>query len=118
MGKRILVLDDDSDLLEIIEIILKEGGYEVIAMSSGEFITENINNFHPDLILMDIMLAGLDGRVLCSAIKADVRNKLPVILISGTHNLKQVMSQIGPPNDFISKPFDVDDLLNRVALQL
>ena len=95
MIKRILVLDDDPDLLEIMNFLLSESGYDTLALASGEFITENIAVFHPDLILMDVMLAGLDGRVLCQAIKANILNTMPVILISGTHNLKQVMNQIG-----------------------
>jgi DNA-binding response OmpR family regulator len=118
MGKKILVLDDDPDLLDIMNLLLAGCGYEVLTLESGEFITENIVQFCPDLILMDVMLAGLDGRVLCQAIKANLLNKMPVILISGTHNLGQVMHQAGPPNDFIAKPFDIDDLLKRVEFQL
>jgi len=118
MNKRILVLDDDPDLLSIIDLLLAGSGYDVLALADGEMITKHIAEFHPDLILMDVMLARLDGRSLCQAIKANLLNIMPVILISGTHNLKQVISQTGPPNDFISKPFDIDDLLKRVEFQL
>ena len=98
--------------------LLCESGYQTLALSSGERITENILLFHPDLILMDVMLAGLDGRILCQTIKANLLNIMPVILISGTHNLAQVMDQKGPPNDFLPKPFGIDDLLNKVKFQL
>ncbi|MCO5950535.1 response regulator [Mucilaginibacter flavidus] len=118
MSKKILVLDDDPDLLEVIDLLLTGEGYDILTLTNGEHFEKNIEQFCPDLILMDVMLAGLDGRKLCQRIKANLRNKMPVILISGTHDLQQVMNQIGPPNDFISKPFDIYELLKRVEVQL
>lgn len=118
MGKRILVLDDDADLLELMEILLHSCGYETRTLNSGEALFKNIDDFHPNLILMDVMLAGLDGRVLCRDIKFNLEYKMPVILISGTHNLSQVMLEEGSPDDFIAKPFDLDELLKKIGWQL
>jgi DNA-binding response OmpR family regulator len=118
MPKKILVLDDDHDLLEMMEIVLSAEGYTVFTRNNGDDITTHIANFKPDLILMDVMLAGLDGRDLCRNIKADKLLTAPVILISGTHNLAQVMKMEGAPDDFIAKPFDIDDLLSKVKVQL
>lgn len=118
MGKRILVLDDDADLLELMEILLESSGYETRILISGEALFMNIDSFNPDLILMDVMLAGLDGRILCRNIKFNLEYQMPVILISGTHNLSQVMLEEGAPNDFIAKPFDLDVLLQKIDLQL
>jgi len=66
---------------------------------------------------MDVMLAGLDGRDICKQLKADLSYKTPIILISGTHNLHQVMFDIGAPNDFVAKPFDLDHLLISIERQ-
>ena len=119
MSKKILVLDDDNDILEIISIMLLESGYEVKTLNCGETVFEEIKEYHPDLILMDVMLAGLDGRSICRNIKENhLTSFLPVILISGTHDLAKCLHLPGAPNDFVAKPFDLDYLLERIEMQL
>jgi DNA-binding response OmpR family regulator len=119
MSQRILILDDDTDLLELMSMLLCDNGYETLTMSSGEKIFEAIQQFHPDLVLMDVMLAGLDGRAICSKIKElPSLLGLPVILISGTHNLAVSLLQKGAPNDYLAKPFDMTFLLNKIKTQL
>ncbi len=116
MGKKLLVLDDDQDLLDILSFILTESGYNVRALTSGENIFEEIEAYWPDLIIMDVLLNRLDGRVICKSIKENRKTStIPVILISSTAGLTQPFDLPGAPNDFIAKPFDMDDLLNRVA---
>ncbi|TWI95525.1 response regulator receiver domain-containing protein [Mucilaginibacter frigoritolerans] len=117
--KKILVLDDDKDHLRIVSFILTDFGYEVRTLLHGETIFEEIADFKPDLILMDVMLAGMDGRVICRSIKENpLLNYLPVILISITHDLAESMHLQGAPNDYISKPLDIDRLLSSVKKQL
>jgi|ERR1700761_2734836 two-component system phosphate regulon response regulator PhoB len=119
MGKRILVLDDDQDILDIVSFILTEDGYEVETLPTGHQAAEVIGQFHPDLILMDVMLADLDGRVICRKLKETITTShIPVILISGTHDLADSLNQQGAPNDFIPKPFDIDLLLSKIKAQL
>jgi len=119
MSQRILILDDDTDLLELISMLLCDNGYETLTMSSGEKIFEAIQMFHPDLVLMDVMLAGLDGRIICSRIKREASLLgLPVILISGTHNLADSLLQKGAPKDDLAKPFDMTFLLDKIKTQL
>lgn len=116
--KKILILDDDKDSLEILSFILKETGYDVQVSSHGETIFEDIKTFQPDLLLMDVMLGGFDGRAICRSIKEnELTHLLPVILISGTHNLSGSMHLPGAPNDYIAKPYDLDHLLNTIQLQ-
>ncbi len=68
---------------------------------------------------MDVMLGAMDGRMICSRLKEGAETKaLPVILISASHNLAQVLNREGAPNDFIPKPFDVERLLKKVERQL
>jgi CheY-like chemotaxis protein len=117
--KKILVFDDDEYNLEIVSFILTEYGYEVQTRCCGDTIFEDIMSYWPDLILMDVMLAGYDGRELCKAIKGNkLTSHIPVILISGTHDLTESLNLPGGPNDCIAKPFDIDTLLSCVKKQL
>jgi len=119
MSKKILILDDDNDILEILSLLLIDSGYQIKTLSCGETVFEEIKNFQPDLILMDVMLAGMDGRSICRDIKEnDLTSFLPVILISGTHDLAQSLNLPGAPNDFVAKPFDIYYLLNKIEQQL
>jgi CheY-like chemotaxis protein len=119
MGKRILILDDDADILDILTLLLRDDGYEIQTLASGEKVLEAIGSFHPDLVLMDVMLANMDGRTICRQLKANNDTKaIPVVLISGTHDLASSLSQQGAPNDFVAKPFDIDYLLRIIKRQL
>jgi len=119
MCQKILILDDDTNLLETLSILLVDNGYEVKALSDGGKVIEAINEFNPGLVLMDVMLADLDGLRICRDIKqrAGMQN-LPVILISGHYDLERALSQQGAPNDFLAKPFDLDVLLAKIKKQL
>lgn len=122
MCKRILVLDDDLAILSAIKDILEYNGYVVDTFSRGNEIFENIRQYHPDLILLDVMLADLDGREICQDIKQrqelEGAGKIPVILISATHNLADCLNLKNGPDDFLEKPFDINSLLNKVEAHL
>jgi DNA-binding response OmpR family regulator len=116
--RRILAVDDDKDILEIIQYILEESGYEVDVLADGREFFDRVKTYQPDLILLDIMLGSLDGRELCKKLKEDSEIKhTPVILVSASHNPGK-LSQAGAPDDFIAKPFDIDDLLGSISRQL
>ena len=116
---RILAVDDDRDILEVLQYILEDSGYEVETLANGQYLLDRISQNPPDLILLDIMLGNLDGRDLCRKVKTnkDTHN-IPVILISASHDVSQSLNQIGAPNDFIAKPFDIDVLLGSINRQL
>jgi DNA-binding response OmpR family regulator len=119
MCKRILVLDDDKAILNAISNILEYSGYEVDVLSKGDMIFEEIAQKKPDLILLDVMLADLDGREICQHIKSTHSTEnIPVILISATHNLSDCLKQEGAPDDFLPKPFNMTQLLDKVEHQL
>ncbi|RKR80303.1 response regulator receiver domain-containing protein [Mucilaginibacter gracilis] len=120
MCKRILVIDDDLAILGALRDVLEYNGYEVNTTPRGDKIFEYIDNYRPDLILLDVMLADMDGREICHAIKQREETyicNIPVILISATHNLVDCMSQKNGPDDFLAKPFDVTSLLNKIEHQ-
>jgi DNA-binding response OmpR family regulator len=117
--KKILVVDDDQGILEMLAEVLSYYGYEVSTLSRADKVFDRINEYHPDLILMDIMLAGMDGRTICRAIKSveSVAN-IPIILISATENGASCLNKEGSPNDFLQKPFDVNFLIEKIEHQL
>lgn len=117
--RRILAVDDDNDILEVLQFILEDSGYEVETLSDGHFLFDKIKASAPDLILLDIMLGNLDGRELCRDVKAsEETHNIPVILVSASHNIEGSMNQNGAPDAFIAKPFDINDLLDTIKLQL
>jgi len=113
--KRILVVDDDDDVLETIQLILEIGGYDVEPLNDAELIFERIDDFKPDLILLDVVLGKIDGRVICSQIKCHVdTNHIPILMMSGLYDLKEVQNMECAPDDFMSKPFKMDVLLEKI----
>jgi CheY-like chemotaxis protein len=117
--RKILAVDDDKDILEVLQFILEDSGYEVDTLSDGHYLFERIKANEPDLILLDIMLGSLDGRQLCRDIKArQETHDIPVVLISASHNVSAFMNQSGAPDAFIAKPFDINELLDTIKGQL
>ena len=119
MYKRILVVDDDPAILSVLRDLLEYSGYEVTTLSSGDQVFEEINKHMPDLILLDVMLAGMDGRDICRSLKETTEtHNIPIILISATHNLVDSLKQEGAPDDFLFKPLDIYVLLRKIEQQL
>ena len=117
MSKKVLVIDDDEDILDIIEIVLKDEGYEVIASRSGNIINE-VSTIQPELILLDDRMAGTKGHELCKTLKMEqLTRQIPVILISASTGLKQ-MSIDCMADNYIEKPFDIAYLCEVVASTL
>ena len=113
--KRILVVDDDDDVLETIQLILEIGGYDIEPLNNAELVFDTINDFKPDLILLDVVLGKIDGRVICSQVKSNLETKhIPVLMMSGLYDLKEIQDLECAPNDFMSKPFKMDELLEKI----
>jgi len=116
---RILVVDDNTDILQIVKVILENYGYEVVVTPNGEETLLKTDDFDPHLILMDVFLAaGLDGRDICRALKANNKTKdIPVIMFSAQTKMEDVFKSCRA-DDFIAKPFEVKDLLNKIHFHL
>jgi DNA-binding response OmpR family regulator len=115
---KILVVDDDLDILVVMEILLSMKGFEVDVTSRWEQTFEKINTFKPDLILLDVLISGNDGRIICKQLKsqADTKN-IPVIMFSAHPSASATIQEYGA-DDFIAKPFDVKDLMEKVNRHL
>ena len=112
---KILVVDDDDDVLETIQLILEIGGYDVEPLNDAQLIFDRISDFKPDLVLLDVVLGKIDGRVICSQIKSHIDTKLiPILMMSGLYELKEIQSMECAPDDFMQKPFKMDVLLEKI----
>ncbi|RBQ02892.1 response regulator [Pedobacter miscanthi] len=117
--KKILVVDDNREILEVIELILGTEGYEVNGLWDATKLNQRVADFKPDLILLDVMLGVLDGRDLCNLLKKNKStDHIPVIMISASHNLGDMNDRYCHPNDFIAKPFDINNLIDKVGTHL
>lgn len=116
MGKRILVADDDPAIAEGVVLMLKESGYDAQSVLDWENIL-NLKN-HPDLLLLDVWMSGYDGREICRKLKSgkDTKN-IPVIMFSASRDIKKSAKEAGA-DDFIEKPFEMDDLLKKIEAQI
>ncbi|MDY6794035.1 MAG: response regulator [Actinomycetota bacterium] len=117
---RILVVDDERNILDIIKFNLEVEGYEVVTSLDGEDALERVHAIKPDLILCDIMMPELDGLEVCHRLKADGRtNQIPVVMLSAkTQAQDKVASIEAGADDFITKPFDFSDLVARIKINL
>jgi DNA-binding response OmpR family regulator len=119
MNKKILIVDDSELITEVMSYILINNGYDVITLNTGDGVVAQIKQTHPDLVIMDIALPGVDGRDICRIIKHNkATENLPVIICSGNDDIELALKQDGPPNDILPKPFDMSVLLNKVEYQL
>lgn len=118
MSKQIHIVEDDEDIRFIIAYILKENGYKVeISGTAGDF-RKRIQKYHPDLILLDVMLPDGNGIDLCIALKtAESTHHIPIIIMSA-HATEQSVIQESCAEEFISKPFDLDDLVALIQKHL
>lgn len=113
------MVDDDKDILEVLKYILEDSGYDVDTLADGHFLFDTIKKNQPDLILLDVMLGGMDGRELCKQLKhTPATHNIPVILVSASHTITKFDDDDESPDDFIPKPFEISQLLNSVHKQL
>lgn len=116
--KRILVLDDDIDILTVVQLVLESNGFDVVAIANWQQIYTQIDTFKPDLILLDVSLGTQDGRNICKQLKLNKDTKhIAVILFSANHNIEKSVTEC-LADSFIAKPFDINDLLDGINNQL
>lgn len=117
---RILVVDDEINIVELIKFSLEQKGYEVITAYDGNEAKALINSEELDLVLLDLMLPGIDGFELCNYIRKTKRHKdLPVIMITARNHEKDKYDgfEYGA-DDYVTKPFSVKELVQRVRAVL
>lgn len=114
-SKKIIIVDDDTEILESLGLLLDFEGFEVEAFERGSEIFKAVETTTPpDAILLDMWLMDEDGREICRKLKQKDKTKnIPVIMISASHGLEKTAIDSGA-SAFISKPFDIDEVVNTI----
>jgi DNA-binding response OmpR family regulator len=117
---RILIVDDESDLVAVLRFGLEVEGFDVIDAGDGEEGLKRAREEHPDLLVLDLMLPKLDGYKVCRALKFDERYKtLPIFILSARSGEQDRRLALDMGADvFISKPYEIKDLVARIRARL
>ena len=115
-GKNILVVEDDSDIRELISFNLKNEGHQVFEAKDGEAGIDKARKKLPDLILLDLMLPGIQGLDVCRIIKSDQETKeTPIIMVTALGQEEDIVKGLETgADDYITKPFSIKVLIARV----
>ncbi len=118
MSKRILVVEDDYDILCVLTDLLNDEGYEVVGLTYTGSITESVRESRPDLVILDFLLAGVNGGEHCLELKSHPEfSGIPVILMSGFPRFPESFGDFGS-DAFIQKPFNIHTVLHVVEVCL
>jgi len=117
MGSRILVVDDEPNILKTMTPLLRSRGYEVSSASNGRRAIEEVERIKPDLIVLDLGLPDLDGVEVCRQVRA--RSSVPIVVLSArrAEGDKVRALDIGA-DDYVTKPFGTEELLARIRVAL
>lgn len=118
MKKSIYVVEDNDDIRELIVYLLEVEAYEVQGFATATLFADQMKIANPDLIVLDVMLPDGNGVAICSKLKSkEDTQQIPVLLMSANTNVANIIQE-SSANDFMSKPFDIDNLIERVKLLL
>ena len=117
---KILVIEDEPDILEVITYNLEREGHKVISCRNGEQGLSQIRTDNPDLVILDLMLPGMDGVDVCQQVKSDpVTRSIPIIMVTAKSEESDVVLGLGiGADDYIAKPFSPRELVARVKVVL
>jgi DNA-binding response OmpR family regulator len=116
--KKILLIDDDPDVITVLQLLLKKKGYEVATATREDEAYRQVTVFEPDLVVLDVLLSGVDGRSICKKLKNTPASKhIPVIMFSAHPSAQKNMEDFGA-DDFLSKPFESTKILERIEALL
>ena len=116
MNKRILVVDDEPDAVELVAFNLKAAGFEVISAEDGEVALTKARSFSPELIVLDVMLPAVDGLEVCKILRRDPATaEIPIIMLTAkAGEIDRVLGLELGADDYLTKPFSPRELVLRV----
>jgi len=113
----VLVVDDDVALSEMLQIVLRQEGFETIWCGRGDRTLEAFHRYRPDVVLLDIMLPGRDGIDVCRSIRAE--SGVPIVMLTARSDTQDVVRGLeAGADDYISKPFKIQELVARIRTRL
>ena len=115
--KRILIVDDEPDIVTTIKVVLEQEGYNTLCARDGKEALQKARQELPDLMILDLKLPLLSGEEVCRRIRKDeIIGKLPIIMLTAKDSdVDRVLGKVIGANHYIAKPFDVQRLLNVVS---
>lgn len=118
--KKILIVDDEVDLVETLRFSLENEGYNVLVSYNGEDALNQARKENPDLILLDLMLPKLDGYKVCRLLKFDeIYKHIPILMLTAkTQEKDKLLGKETGANEYITKPFEMDELIEKVKAYL
>jgi len=116
-GSRVLVVDDDAALGEMLQIVLQASGFETSWVGRGDEALDEFKRFKPDLVLLDLMLPGRDGVDVCRDLRAT--SDVPIVMLTAKSDTHDVVEGLeAGADDYVAKPFKTQELLARVKTRL
>ena len=115
--KKILVVDDEKDIVETLVFVLKQKGYECLVAYDGEEGLQMAKEVEPDLIILDVMMPKINGYKICRLLKYDAKYKdIPIIMITArSQEEDKLIGEETGANEYITKPFEFQEVLEKVA---
>jgi two-component system response regulator MprA len=118
MGSRVLVADDDRAIRESLERVLKLEGYDPVLAPDGAATLAAVREHEPDVIVLDLMMPGVDGLTVARVLRAE-KNKVPILMLTArTETSDRVAGLDAGADDYLAKPFELDELLARLRALL
>ena len=112
---KILILDDDKDLLGVVKPLLKKRGFDVLTFANWKEAWEDIKRNKPNLILLDVFLKGMDGMDVCKKLKSSTLTRnIPIIMFSSYPNIAETAIAEFGADEFIAKPFEVNEMVRKI----
>lgn len=119
MKKRILIVEDEPSILQLLVLVLTREGYEVHTCQSGRDAIAKMKQIRPHLVLLDVMLPGMDGRAVVSIMEEDDElNAIPVLITSALVESEKMFRPFPQVKGFCAKPFVLKDLTEKVKQYL
>jgi DNA-binding response OmpR family regulator len=113
--KNILVIEDNHAILDVITLILESEAFNVAGLNKGADFINHVQEFKPDVIIMDIMLPDVDGRTLLKELKdTQITQHIPVLMISARYNASNYALDGIEADGFMAKPFNIDELMDKI----
>ena len=112
---RILIVDDDLDLLTVVKFLLHKRGFQVSIYTDWDNAWEAVKSYDPQLILLDVFLNGVDGLEICRKLKSSTYTRhIPIIIFSSYPRISETAIYEFGADDFMAKPFEVSDLVKKI----
>ena len=118
--KKILIVDDEADIIEILQFVLESNGYECITAFDGEEGLKLAREANPDLIILDVMMPKINGYKICRLLKYDEKYKdIPIFMVTArSQEEDKIIGEETGADEYITKPFQIENVIEKVKSYL